>query len=126
MPPALRGFLLALAVIDDLLAVLVIALFYGGKIVLVPLIAAGLILVLLVVCNRLRVRFISIYLLLGLGLWLAVLASGFHATLAGVLLAFTIPLETTKRPSPLIRLEHALQPWVTFIILPLLRSPMRG
>jgi NhaA family Na+:H+ antiporter len=91
VPLGLRIFVAALAIADDLLAVLVIALFYTADLSVLALSVAALILVLLVAANRLGVRRPVVYAVLGLGLWLAVLSSGVHATVAGVLLALTIP-----------------------------------
>ncbi|TKB47311.1 Na+/H+ antiporter NhaA [Ferrimonas sediminicola] len=119
VPLALKVFLLALAIIDDLLAIVIIALFYSGDLSTVSLvIAAGAVLALLTI-NRLGIRSLMPYLLLGLVLWVAVLKSGVHATLAGVVLAFTIPLgkdEDGDCPSEF--LEHNLHPWSTYMILP--------
>ncbi len=124
VPTTLKVFLTALAIIDDLGAVVIIALFYTTSIDMVNLgLAAGLI-VGLVAMNRFGVRRLLPYLLLGAVLWFFVLQSGVHATLAGVVLALTIPLRPSPtRPddmnSPLHKLEHGLQPWVTFLILPI-------
>ncbi|MBG8555566.1 Na+/H+ antiporter NhaA [Hymenobacter guriensis] len=112
IPPGLRIFLTALAIIDDLLAVLIIAVFYTAGLHLGYLLAATGLLALLVALNRLRVSWLPVYLLLGLGLWFAVLQSGIHATIAGVLLALTIPTASIEK------LEHALQKPVSYLILP--------
>ncbi|HEV8053989.1 MAG TPA: Na+/H+ antiporter NhaA [Candidatus Limnocylindrales bacterium] len=93
-PLGLRIFLTALAIVDDLLAVLVIALFYTGDLSVTPLIAAGVVLGLLVAANLIGVRRPLVYGALGVILWLAVFESGIHATVAGVLLAVTIPAKT--------------------------------
>ncbi|EPY02073.1 Na+/H+ antiporter NhaA [Magnetospirillum fulvum] len=121
-PPSLRIFLLALAIIDDLGAIIIIALFYTAQISLTFLALAAAALAGLIALNRLGVTRLLPYLVLGLLLWLFVLESGIHATLAGVALGLTIPLRPpVHQPdrSPLLRLEHALHPWVTFAILPL-------
>ena len=162
-PLGLRIFVTALALVDDLLAVLVIALFYTTDLSLPALAACGGLLGALVVANRIGVRRPSVYALLGIALWLAVFESGIHATVAGVLLALTIPATTrldsdayvqqarqhisdfagrtvggedasteehhaalweledaTERAqAPMLRIEHALQPWVSFLIVPL-------
>jgi NhaA family Na+:H+ antiporter len=125
VPTSLKIFLTAIAVLDDLIAVLIIALFYTAELHLEALGGAGAALVVLVVMNRLRVRALSPYLLVGLVLWWFVLESGVHATLAGVLLAMTIPLRTTPaRPddcdrSPLHRLERDLHVPVAFLVVPI-------
>ncbi len=94
IPPGLRVFLAALAIVDDIGAVLVIALFYAGGIVVGPLVAAGALLCLAVIANRVGVRSPWAYAVIGLALWGAVFASGVHATVAGVLLAMAIPART--------------------------------
>jgi len=121
-PPSLRIFLLALAIIDDLGAIIIIALFYTAQISLTFLALAAAVLAGLIALNRLGVTRLLPYLVLGFLLWLFVLESGVHATLAGVALGLTIPLrQPADRPQspPLLRVEHALHPWVTFAILPL-------
>jgi NhaA family Na+:H+ antiporter len=94
VPLALKVLLTALAIVDDLMAVLVIALFYTASIAWSSLALAGLFLLVLIAANRLHVRQPLVYLLLGIGLWVATLQSGVHATIAGVLLAMTIPART--------------------------------
>ena len=162
-PLGLRIFVTALAIVDDLLAVLVVAVFYTADLSLPALSTAGVLLAALVLANRVGVRRPLVYALLGVGLWLAVFASGIHATVAGVLLALTIPATTrldsdayvdhardliaefegrtvggedastqehhaalwdledaTERAqAPMLRIEHALHPWVAFVIVPL-------
>ena len=98
VPVALKVFLVAVAIVDDLGAVLVIAFFYTSKLSLGALGAAGLFLAAMVIANRLGVRRLTIYCILGVGLWVAFLKSGIHATLAGVLMAMTIP--STRKISP--------------------------
>ncbi|WP_395390764.1 Na+/H+ antiporter NhaA [Novosphingobium sp. BL-8A] len=119
VPASLRLFLLTVAIVDDLGAVAVIALFYTARIEPVWAVTALGLLVALVACGRLRVPFMPVYLLLGLGLWFCVLNSGIHATVAGVLLAFTIPLRPMRGRSMLLKLEHGLAPWNSFLIVPL-------
>ena len=164
IPAGLTVFLTALAIADDLAAVLAIAIFYTKEISFSALAVAGLCLVLLIVINLLGVRHPLAYATLGIALWISVLLSGVHATVAGILLALTIPsrtplnpkqflerstgiLDTFERASqskrsvindeeqqsaikaleeaceevqpPLHRFEHALQPWVTYLIMPL-------
>lgn len=124
LPMSLKVFLTALAIIDDLGAVIIIALFYTSSLNLVALGGAVAVVAVLVVLNRLRVASLVPYLLLGAALWYLVLISGVHATLAGVILAMTIPLRPSPtRPddmtAPLNRLEHAIQPWVTYVVVPI-------
>ncbi|MEW5289626.1 Na+/H+ antiporter NhaA [Erwinia papayae] len=119
VPPALKMFLMALAVIDDLGAILIIAFFYTQHLSMLALtVAAGAVLV-LALLNRFGVRSITVYMLVGLVLWVAVLKSGVHATLAGVIVGFFIPLEKQNGHSPAIHLAHSLAPWVSWVILPL-------
>ena len=120
VPRALKLFLLTLAIIDDLGAIVVIALFYAGAPSISALALAGAALLLLVAMNLRGIVRISPYLLVGLVMWAAVLESGVHATIAGVLLAFTIPLRTREPDNaPLRRLEHDLHAPVAYAILPL-------
>lgn len=119
VPVALKIFLMALAIIDDLGAIVIIALFYTSDLSILSLsVAAGAIavLALLNICN---VRRIGIYVLVGMVLWTAVLKSGVHATLAGVIVGFFVPLKPQEGKSPAKQLEHVLHPWVAFMILPL-------
>jgi NhaA family Na+:H+ antiporter len=119
VPNSLKLFLTALAIIDDLGAIVVIAIFYTEELSWVSLAVAAAALVVLVVLNLAGVRRIVWYVLVGLVLWVFVLKSGVHATLAGVALALAIPFEAKPGDeSPLIRLEHELAPWVAFGILP--------
>lgn len=121
VPFALKVFLSALAIIDDLGAILVIAIFYTAELSVWSLAFAALAIGSLAILNILGVTRLAPYLLIGLVLWTCVLKSGVHATLAGVVLAFFIPLKDSKRPefSPLEDLEHKLHPWVAFMILPI-------
>jgi Na+:H+ antiporter, NhaA family len=118
VPVALKVFLVALAVVDDMGAVIVIAVFYTSSINLTMLGLVAVILVALWGLNVARVRLIPVYLLLGLVLWYVVLKSGLHATIAGVLLASTIPLGKDAH-SPLETLEHWLKKPVNFVIMPI-------
>jgi NhaA family Na+:H+ antiporter len=162
-PNGLRIFVTALAIVDDLIAVIVIALFYTADLSVPALAGAAVVMVLLVAANRIGVRRPLVYAGLGLLLWFAVVESGVHGTIAGVLLALTIPASTrlnsdafvararehiddfegrtvggedasteehhaalwelegaTERAqAPMLRMEHALHPWVAFVILPL-------
>ncbi|MGL4495862.1 MAG: Na+/H+ antiporter NhaA [Beijerinckiaceae bacterium] len=119
VPLSLRAFVVALAIIDDLLAIIVIALFYTDKLSLSSLLIAGVCLAGLIALNRLRVRRLAPYILIGVIMWAAVLKSGVHATLAGVALALTIPLERDDGHSMLENFEHALAPYVGFLIVPI-------
>ncbi|PLY06148.1 MAG: Na+/H+ antiporter NhaA [Desulfuromonas sp.] len=120
VPPALKLFLLSLAIFDDLGAIIIIALFYSGDLALGGLAVAVVCLVLLWVLNRRGVCEVAPYALLGFVMWVAVLKSGVHATLAGVALAFFIPLQSRDNPevSPLRELEHDLHGAVSFGVLP--------
>ena len=117
-PASLKVFLVALAIIDDLGAVAIIAAFYTAELSAVWLGAAAVTLAALVTLNFFGVKRLSPYLVLGAVLWVLVLKSGIHATLAGVALALTIPIGKGAE-SPLHRLEHALHGWVAFLIVPL-------
>lgn len=119
IPPALKIFLMALAIIDDLGAIVIIALFYTSELSMVSLGVAALAVVVLAIMNALNVRRTGLYILVGLVLWTAVLKSGVHATIAGVILGFFIPLTKEEGVSPSRQLEHVLHPWVGWLILPL-------
>jgi NhaA family Na+:H+ antiporter len=119
VPHSLKLFLLTLAVIDDLGAIVIIALFYSGELSVSSLLVAAGALGALLLINRRGVVRIAPYILIGLVLWVAVLKSGVHATLAGVVLAFFIPLRDRQGGgSPLAELEHRIHPYVAFLILP--------
>lgn len=119
VPPALKIFLMALAVIDDLGAILIIAFFYTEGISLMSLAVAGGSVLVLALLNRRGVRNLSLYMLVGVVLWLAVLKSGIHATVAGVIVGFFVPLKKENGYSPSVHLAHGLAPWVSWLILPL-------
>lgn len=120
VPTSVKIFLTSLAIFDDIGAILIIALFYTAKISAAALIAAGLCLVALLIVNRLRIQSRAPYFILGLIMWIALLKSGVHATLAGVLLALFIPIkEDYNNHSMLHELEHELHGIVAFVILPL-------
>ena len=123
VPVSLKVFLTAVAIIDDLGAIIVIAAFYTAQLSLPMLLAAGAGVAVLFAMNRLRVMHIGPYVVVGLIVWVCVLKSGIHATLAGVATALAIPL-SNPRPdaeggSPLETAEHALHPWVAFAVLPM-------
>ena len=119
VPSSLKVFLTAVAIIDDLGAILVIAFFYTADLSLSMLLAAGGGILVLWLLNRARVMAIGPYVVVGLIIWLCVLKSGIHATLAGVITALAIPLSDGKGGSPLKVAEHALHPWVAFAVLPM-------
>ena len=118
-PPSLKIFLLALAIIDDLGAIIIIAVFYTDDLSVVALALAGAGVVALAALNLAGVTRRSAYLLVGVGVWVCVLKSGIHATLAGVAVGLAVPLHAASGESPLQSLEHDLHPWVAFAILPL-------
>ena len=120
VPTSLKIFLLSLAIFDDLGAIIIIAVFYTSNLSLLSLLIAATFVLALLVLNRQNVRSLTAYILIGVTLWVAVLKSGVHATLAGVLLALFIPHKGhSDQPSLLKRLEHDLHPVVAFGILPI-------
>jgi len=119
VPRDLRLFLLALAIVDDLGAILVIAFFYTAGITAWALAGAGLVFAILLTLNRIGVRVLWPYWIAGLVLWIFMLLSGVHATIAGVLTAVSIPMRAGDGHSPLVGAEHALKPWVVLVIMPL-------
>ena len=118
VPASLKVFLSAVAIIDDLGAIAVIAIFYTDQLSVTALAGAGLGLALLFTLNRMKVMRVDVYVVVGLVIWVFVLKSGVHATLAGVLTAMAIPNRDADGSSPLQRVEHGLHPWVAFLILP--------
>lgn len=137
IPLAIKLFLMTVAIFDDLAAIVIIALFYSGDLSSLALALAGVALVLLFLMNRRGVTRIAAYVVVGVALWIFVLKSGVHATLAGVALAFAIPMagrhegsqaggqigehhaDHARAHSPLHHVEHALHPWVAYAILPI-------
>ena len=127
VPASLKIFLTAVAIIDDLGAIVVIALFYTAQLSLPMLAAAGAGIALLFLLNRAGVKNVGPYVVIGLIVWVCVLKSGIHATLAGVATAMAIPLHGKNSgaegdghgASPLETAEHALHPWVAFVVLPM-------
>ncbi|EOI5792896.1 Na+/H+ antiporter NhaA [Cronobacter malonaticus] len=119
VPPALKIFLMALAIIDDLGAIVIIALFYTSSLSMMSLLVAAGAIAVLALLNLCNVRRTGVYILVGVVLWTAVLKSGVHATLAGVIIGFFVPLKAQNGHSPAGSLEHALHPWVGSLILPL-------
>ncbi len=121
IPIALKVFLTALAILDDLGAIIIIAIFYTQHISYIFLTLAVLCLVILLILNFIGILNILIYLVVGIALWVCVLKSGIHATIAGVALAMFIPLKDHKNSqnSPLRKIEHRLHPWIAFLVLPI-------
>ncbi len=124
VPISLKVFLTALAIIDDLGAIVIIAFFYSGKIQTMYLILMLVSIIILIIFNRLNIRSFIPYLIVGIFLWDFTHSSGIHATIAGVLLALTIPHkdkknESSHKNSMLIKLEHAISPYVAFGIMPI-------
>jgi NhaA family Na+:H+ antiporter len=131
IPPALKTFLLALAIIDDLLAIVVIAVFYTDNLSLFALALAALGVLGLLILNRYDVRSPAAYVILGIFTWVCVLKSGVHATLAGVAVGLAIPMTRHDGESLLEHTEHALKPWVSYAIVPAFalanaNVPLRG
>lgn len=120
VPTSIKIFLTSLAIFDDIGAILVIAFFYTSKISFVALIVVAFCIPLLAFINRLNVESKTVYIIIGLVMWVAMLKSGVHATLAGILVAMFIPITSKKTPgfSPLKDLEHDLHSAVAFIVLP--------
>jgi Na+:H+ antiporter, NhaA family len=118
VPASLKVFLTAVAIIDDLGAIVVIALFYTANLSATMLAAAGVGIAVLFVLNRARVTTIAPYVIVGLVVWVCVLKSGVHATLAGVITALAVPMRRADGGSPVEDSEHALHPWVAFLVLP--------
>lgn len=120
VPLGLKLLLSTIAVLDDLIAIVIIAIFYTQELSTLALVLASIALLLMIVLNRARVSALWPYLLLGTLMWVCVLKSGVHATLAGVVTGLLIPMNDRRDPenSPLQNLEHALHPWVAFAILP--------
>ena len=120
VPISLKIFLTALAIIDDLGAIIIIALFYSSNIDLFSLFVVFIILFFLYFCNKKNVRSLWVYIFSGIFLWIFIQETGIHATIAGVLLAAFVPhKKNNKQKSLLIFLEHKLHPWVSYLIMPL-------
>lgn len=119
VPPSVKVFLLTLATLDDLGAILIIALFYTSDISTISLLMAALCFSVLIIFNRLKIDRTAPYILVGLIMWVFVLKSGVHATFAGVLLALTIPLNRNNGKPMLLSIEESIHPYVSFGILPL-------
>ena len=120
VPISLKVFLTALAIIDDLGAILIIAFFYSGDLSVVYLGLIFLSFIILLVLNKFSVKIFAPYLIVGLFMWYFTYKSGIHATIAGVLLASTIPHRNKEKDfSLLVKLEHAISPYVAFLIMPI-------
>lgn len=119
VPTSLKVFLLTLAIFDDLAAIIIIAIFYSGDLSFSALFIGAAALLLAIAMNRFGVTKTSSFVLVGMVLWIAVLKSGVHATLAGVLIAFCVPMRDENGESPVRSLEHDLHGPVAFAILPL-------
>ena len=119
VPVALKALLLAIAVIDDIGAIAIIAVFYSGELDTGMLGAAAIVFVAMLAIGRARVQSTIPYVLLAILMWAFVLKSGVHATLAGVAAAMTVPLDVKSDHGPLERMEHALHPWVAFLVIPI-------
>ena len=121
VPVALKALLLAIAVIDDIGAIAIIALFYSGELDTGMLGAAAIVFIVMLAVGRARVQSTIPYILLAILMWAFVLKSGVHATLAGVAAAMTVPLDPKSDHGPLETMEHALHPWVAFLVIPACR-----
>ena len=119
VPISLKIFLMTLAIIDDLGAIIIIALFYSSNLELLSLFVVLFILFLLYLCNKRNLQNIYIYIFLGFLLWTFIQNAGIHATISGVLLAIFIPHEKTKQGSLLTCVENKLHPWVAYFIMPI-------
>ncbi len=118
-PLSLKILLLAIAIIDDIGAIIIIALFYTAEVSSFSLMLSAAGIAVLILMNRLGVVRVAPYILVGTFLWICVLKSGVHATLAGVIAALAIPLNAKDGTSPLKHLEHILHPWTAFLVLPI-------
>jgi NhaA family Na+:H+ antiporter len=119
VPASLKIFLTTIAIVDDLAAILIIAVFYSGDLSNASLVAAGFGIAVLFTLNRFGVRRLAAYMITGVFIWFFVLKSGVHATLAGILVAAFIPLKCEDKHSPARHLEHTLHPWIAFAVLPI-------
>lgn len=119
IPKELKVLLLSIAIIDDVAAILIIAFFYTANLSFLSLGLASIGMGLAIILNVMGVKKVSPYILIGIFMWICVLKSGVHATLAGVLLAFCIPMTNKKGECPVEELEHGLHPWVFFAIMPI-------
>lgn len=118
VPASLKIFLTTIAIFDDLAAIIIIAVFYSADLSTTALAVAGAGIAVLLILNRFGVQSLAAYLIVGLFIWLFVLKSGVHATLAGIIVAAFIPLKGGDDHSPSRHLEHILHPWVAYGVLP--------
>ena len=118
VPPALKAFLLAVAVVDDLGAILIVAFFYTEQVFLDYLLMAAGVTAILMVMNRLKIASIGLYMLVGVVLWVLMYQSGISPTIGGVIVAACVPLKARDGHSPLHEAEHGFRPWVLFGIMP--------
>jgi len=122
VPVGLRVFLVALSIVDDLVAIIIIAILYTSDLSVTALIVAGIGFLILIIMNLSGITRISLYIMVGIVVWVAVVKSGVHATLAGTMVGICVPLRTRRveeRRSPLRHLEHTLHPWIAFFVIPL-------
>ena len=119
VPASLKIFLTTIAIFDDLAAIIIIAIFYSADLSTASLALAGAGIAILFALNRMGVKSLAAYLIVGIFIWLFVLKSGVHATLAGIVVAMFIPIKGGDDHSPLRHLEHILHPWVAFGVLPI-------
>lgn len=128
IPPAIKIFLLAVAIFDDLGAILVIAAFYNTGLAIMPLLLAAAGIAVLALLNRAHVVVITPYILVGIFLWFCFYYSGIHTTLAGVIVGLMVPMRDPADPkdSPLNRYMHFLHPWVSFLVLPIFAFTSAG
>lgn len=119
VPTSLKVFLATIAIIDDIAAIVIIAVFYSSDLSILSLSLGGVGIAVLAALNRARVMRLAPYMLTALFIWFCVLKSGVHATLAGVVVAAFIPLRAKDDQSPARHLEHTLHPWVAFAVLPI-------
>ena len=119
VPASLKVFLTTIAIFDDLAAIIIIALFYSADLSTMSLAMAGAGIAVLFALNRMGVKSLAAYLIVGIFIWLFVLKSGVHATLAGIAVAAFIPLKDGDDHSPSRHLEHILHPWVAYGVLPI-------
>jgi Na+:H+ antiporter, NhaA family len=118
VPPALKAFLLAVAVVDDLGAILIVAFFYTEEVLTNYLLMAAGVTAVLIAMNRLKIASMGLYMLVGMVLWVVMYRSGISPTIGGVIVAACVPLKDKAGHSPLHEAEHSFRPWVLFGIMP--------